>query len=286
MLAAGQGRRTLLCEIEPRGDIASALETGPLAFEAREILPGLSAMAMDTEASLREYLALHLHVPFAARLGPLARTFDFVATAAPGVKEILTIGKLCWEVRERHYDLVVVDAPASGHVVAQITAPDTIARLVQVGMVRNQTTWMRQILHDPAQTGTVIVTSPEEMPVAETIELAARLHDEAGVDLSAVIVNRVLPELFGRAEEERFELVRSEEALVALRAEIGPAVDHVLEAATLAVSLRRERAGHLGRLRDALPDGVPLLYVPEQFARLAGRRTVNRVADALGEELS
>ena len=284
MLAAGQGRRTLLCEIEPGGAVAAALETGPLAFEARELQPNLSAMAMDTEASLREYLALQLRIPFMARLGPLARTFDFVATAAPGVKEILTIGKLCWEVRERHYDLVVVDASASGHVVAQITAPDTIARLVQVGLVRNQTSWMREILHDPAQTGTVIVTSPEEMPVAETIELAERLREGAQVDLSAVIVNRVLPELFGRSEEERFELLRTGDAMALLRAEVGPGIEHVLDAAALAVSLRRERAGHLARLRDAL-QSVPLVYVPEQFARFAGRRTVNRVAEALAEEI-
>ena len=242
-------------------------------------------MAMDTEASLREYLALQLHLPFMARLGPLARTFDFVATAAPGVKEILTIGKLCWEVRERHYDLVVVDASSSGHVVAQITAPDTIAGLVHVGLVRSQTAWMREILHDPVQTGTVIVTSPEEMPVAETIELAGRLRETAQVDLSAVVVNRVLPELFNRSEEERFEHLRVDDSLGLLRAEVGPAVERVLEAAALAVSLRRERAGHLARLRAALPAGVALLYVPEQFARLAGRRTVNRVAEALAEEL-
>ena len=72
---------------------------------------------MDTEASLREYLKLQLRIPVVGRIGPLAKAFDFVATAAPGVREILTVGKLCWEVRERHYDLVVVDAPASGHIV-------------------------------------------------------------------------------------------------------------------------------------------------------------------------
>ena len=67
-------------------------------------------MAMNTEDSLREYLRLYVRLPLVARLGPLARTFDFVADAAPGVKEILTVGKVCYEVRERHYDLVVVDA--------------------------------------------------------------------------------------------------------------------------------------------------------------------------------
>ena len=88
------------------------------------------------------------------------------------------MGKLTWEVREDHYDLVVVDASASGHIVGQLAAPDAINELVQVGLVRDQTGWMLDILGDPAQTGVVIVAAPEEMPVQETIELAARLRDE------------------------------------------------------------------------------------------------------------
>ena len=87
------------------------------------------------------------------RIGPLAKVFDFVATAAPGVHEILTVGKLCYEVRERHYDLVVVDASASGHIVGQLAAPQAINQLVQVGLIRQQTDWMLDILVDPATTG-------------------------------------------------------------------------------------------------------------------------------------
>lgn len=97
-------------------------------------------MSMNTEESLKGGLSLQLKIPFIARIGPLARTFDFIANAAPGVKEILTIGKLAWEVRERHYDLVVVDSVATGHIVGQLaTAPQAINELVQVGLVRNQT---------------------------------------------------------------------------------------------------------------------------------------------------
>lgn len=108
-LAASRGKRTLLCEVDAKGNLAAAFETSPTEFEQREIAPGLWAMSMDTEASLREYLRLQLKLPLLSRLGPLARTFDFVANAAPGVKEILVVGKLCWEVRSAHYDLVVVE---------------------------------------------------------------------------------------------------------------------------------------------------------------------------------
>ena len=128
------------------------------------------------------------------------------------MKEILTVGKLCWEVRERHYDLVVVDAPATGHVVAQLAAPQAINELVKVGLVREQTAWMVDLLSDPDVTGAVIVAAPEEMPVSETIELAERIRAETTVDLAAVIVNKVLPELFGRGEEEIFTALRERPA--------------------------------------------------------------------------
>jgi anion-transporting ArsA/GET3 family ATPase len=175
LLAAEQGKKTLVCEVDAKGNLADFYEAGDTAFDARELQPNLWAMSMDTEASLKEYLRLQLKIPLLGRIGPVARTFDFIATAAPGVKEILTIGKLAYEVRERHYDLVVVDSVASGHIVGQLTAPQGINELVSVGMVRNQTQWMLDILTDPAQTGVVIVSAPEEMPVTETIELTDRL---------------------------------------------------------------------------------------------------------------
>jgi anion-transporting ArsA/GET3 family ATPase len=285
MLGAQRGKRTLACEFDAKGNLADFFETGPTRFEAREIQPRLFAMSMDTEESLKEYLSLQLKIPFVARLGPLARTFDFVANAAPGVKEILTVGKVAWEVRRQSYDLVVVDAVATGHIIGQLSAPDAINELVQVGLVREQTGWMRDILHDPTTTGAVIVTSPEEMPVNETIELADRLAAETNVDLAAIVVNRVLPELFGRGEEEVFERLQQPELIEQLTAAIGGPAQPLFDAAQLAVTLRRTRAGHLGRLREALDPTLPLLYVPYQFTRTHGLRTTHQVAEALSAEL-
>ena len=138
-LSAQAGRRTLVCEMDAKGSLAAAFDVDELRFEPRQIEPRLFGMTMNTEDSLREYLRLFVKVPLVGRIGPLARTFDFVADAAPGVKEILSVGKLCYEVRERHYDLVVVDAEASGHIIGQISAPTVIADLVKVGLVRDQT---------------------------------------------------------------------------------------------------------------------------------------------------
>ncbi|MGH9163985.1 MAG: ArsA family ATPase [Acidimicrobiales bacterium] len=285
LLAARRGKRTLVCEVDAKGDLSAFLETGPTTFKGHRVQPGLDVMAMDTEESLKEYLALNLRLPPMARIGPLARMFEFVATAAPGVREILTVGKLAYEVRRARYDLVVVDASATGHVVGQLAAPQAINDLVRVGLVRQQTRWMLDILSDPARTGLVIVAAPEEMPVHETIELAARIRSETIVDLAAIVVNRVLPELFGRGEEAVFEALAGAEPRAVLAGEVEGDVGPVLDAARLAVTLRRTRAGHLENLRRAVDPSIPLLYLPYLFNRAHGLRSTHQVADALAAEL-
>ena len=285
LLSSQLGKRTLACEVDAKGDLSAFFETGPTSFKEREIQPGLFAMSMDTEASLKEYLALQLKLPHMARLGPLARMFDFVATAAPGVREILTVGKFAYEARQGHYDLVVVDASATGHIVGQLAAPQAIKELIHVGLVRQQTGWLLEVLSDPAQTGLVIVTTPEEMPVSETVELAARVEAETSVDLAAIVVNRVLPELFGRGEEEVFERLATPPHDAALAERVGGDVGPILDAARLAVTLRRTRAGHLEHLRESVDPTVPLLYVPYLFVRSHGLRSLHQVAEALAAEM-
>jgi anion-transporting ArsA/GET3 family ATPase len=201
------------------------------------------------------------------------------------VKEILTVGKLTWEVREGHYDLVVVDASATGHVVGQLGSPVAMADLVKVGVVRQQTEWMIDMLKDPATTGVVVVTTPEEMPVNETLELIDRLHSETTIDVAGVIANRVLPELFTHAEEALFERIDTPDAREALEGVVGPGAGVVVDASRTAVGLRRSRTVHLSRLRDELPGELPVVYVPYLFTRSHGIRTTRQVADFLAQEL-
>jgi anion-transporting ArsA/GET3 family ATPase len=129
------------------------------------------------------------------------------------------------------------------------------------------------------------VATPEEMPVTETLELTARLRDETVVDVAAVVVNRVLPELFTRGEEEVFRALRQPEPEAALAAAVSGPVAPVFDGAELAVKLRRTRAEHLATLREGLPRGVELLYVPELFQRTHGVRATRQIAESLGAEL-
>ncbi|MFZ9042255.1 MAG: ArsA family ATPase [Ilumatobacteraceae bacterium] len=282
-LAARRGKRTLICEMDAKGAIADAFDVSALTFEPRAVDRGLDAMAMNTEDAMREYLRVYVKVPLLGKIGPLARTFDFVADAAPGVKEVLAIGKLCFEVRERRYDLVIVDAEATGHIVAQLAAPRIIRDLAQVGLVREQADWMLDLLVDPEITGVALVATPEEMPVTEAVALTERLEAEVGIAPAVVFANRVLPDRLdddGRAVLDRLGEVDAE-----LVAAAGTGVRTVVAAARIAEARRRTGANHLARLREALPD-VGFVEVPELFTRATGRRVVSLLADALDERLA
>ena len=173
----------------------------------------------------------------------------------------------------------------AGDPLGQLAAPVAINDLVKVGLVRNQTDWMIDILTDAATTGVVVVTVAEEMPVSETLELIGRLDDETQIDVASVVVNRVLPELFGRSEEETFDRLRQPDGVAVLDERVGGGVGPVLDGAELAVSLRRSRVAHLERLRGGLPPNMAVLYLPYLFHRSHGVRATSRIADALGDEL-
>ncbi len=267
LLAAERGKRTLVCEFDAKGNLADFFESGPTKFQPREITAGLFAMSMDPEESLKEYLTLQLRLPLMARIGPLARIFEFVATAAPGVREVLTVGKVVWEVREKRTGTSSWSTPAP-----PATSSASSPRR------RQSTNWCRSApsasrptgwstssrdRHRPAWSSS---PRPEEMPVNETIELAGRLEAETNVDLAAVdrqpgAARAVRP---GRGRGVR-PPGRRRRAGRRRRGDVEP----IVEAARLAVTLRRSRAEHLDRLREALPPDLPMLYLPVPVPAIA-----------------
>ena len=155
-----------------------------------------------------------------------------------------------------------------------------------MGLIRTQTDWMLDILSDPARTGLVAVTTPEEMPVAETLELAGQGgRRDHGAAVRRWWSTGCSPSCSAVGRRQVFEELRRPERPAALSAAVGGDVAPVLEGARLAVTMRRTRAGHLQRLRDGLDPPVPLLYLPYLFSRVHGLRTTRQVAASLGEEL-
>lgn len=195
LLAQRQGLRVLAVEMGSPGGLSAHFSTGPLAFKPREIRPGLHAMHMVRSEALLEYLSLQLRLPGMGRFGPFARAFDALATAAPAVREIITIGKVLWEVKEERWDLVVADAPPTGQIGSYLRAPVSISELVPTGRVRAQSEWMREALSNPATTQLALVNMPEELPTTETLETIEWLGSQQLVADPVVLTNRVLPEL-------------------------------------------------------------------------------------------
>ncbi len=246
--AASTGKRTLIVEMDDKGAVARSLNTPELQFVASEVAPNLFAMSMNTEDSLREYIRLFVKNPLVSTFGPLAKILDFVANAAPGVKEILAVGKLCWEVRERNYDIVIVDAEATGHIVAQVDAPSILSNLVQVGVIREQTKWMQEILHDQSTTGVVIVATPEEMPVLETMQLMDTLQNTTSVGVAAVVANRVHDDVVQGGDVAVFDSLWQAVQLNTMSSDASEALHAPMQLLNVATQRRRNEVGNLEQL--------------------------------------
>ncbi|MCP3991092.1 MAG: ArsA family ATPase [Actinomycetia bacterium] len=209
--AAATGKRVLAIDASAGNGLGRALgleEPLPPGHQVSfDDPPTLVALALDTEAALDEYVGLNLKTPIAPRLvRSVARIFEYVATAAPAVREILTIGKIGNEVRQGSWDLVVADAPATGHAVELLSAPDTLKGLVGRGPLAADTAWISELLADPETTSLVVVTVAEELAVSETQELLDRLAAETTASVSSLVVNRWPPAVTaaGRAEAASF----------------------------------------------------------------------------------
>jgi anion-transporting ArsA/GET3 family ATPase len=195
LVAQRQGKRVLAVEMGSPGGLSGHFSTNALGFEPREVRPGLHAMHIVRSEALLEYLSLQLRLPGMGRFGAVARAFDALATAAPAVREIITIGKIYWEVNADRWDLVVADAPPTGQIGSYLRAPRSIAELVPTGRVRSQADAMAELLADHDRTRLVLVNLAEELPTTETIETMEWLAKEELIAPPTVIVNRVLPEI-------------------------------------------------------------------------------------------
>lgn len=186
------GRRVLAVGMTGDGSgLSSHLGSPPLGFAPEEVRPDLFAMVLDRSKALIEYLHLQLGIPALALFGPVAKAFDALASTAPGVREIVSMGKVLHEVRKGEWDQVIVDAPPIGQIGSYLRAARTITELVPAGRIRDQAGWMGELLSDRTQV--ILVSVPEELPISETKEALAWINAEDLVSEIEVISNRVLP---------------------------------------------------------------------------------------------
>jgi len=189
------GRRVLAIDMANSGSLGAHLGEPDLTFAPRMVGEGLEAMTLDRADALIEYLRVQIGVPAVATIGPAARAFDALASTAPAIREVVSMGKVLWEVKKGEWDLVVADAPPTGQIGSYLRSARTVRQLVAAGRILDQVEWMEQLLTDPSRSELVLVTLLEELPVLETVETIDWVRDEGLVGRLTVVANRVLPPL-------------------------------------------------------------------------------------------
>ncbi len=281
LAVARAGRRTLVCEVAEQERITQTFGHAPAGFAETQVAENLSAFSINPEDAKEEWLRDQLRSARLAGLLNNSRIFQYLTAAAPGLDELVTLGKI-WELsqlqrrkrQDRPYDTTIVDAPATGHGLAMLRAPRTYADIAKVGPIRNHATQIGAFVTDPASTAVVAVAHAEEMPVNETIELQDRLAEELNVELAAVLVNAVLPERFDAEQAKR---------LASLDGDGGPATREAVATALDAHDRARRQRAQVARLRRGVD--APVLTLPFVTDPELGREGLELLATEIGRKL-
>jgi len=274
LAAARSGRSVLVVEIEGKSGLAAMFGHDELGYEARDLAPGIRARTLTPDDALIEYLQEHALGRLSRRLAR-AGAVDMVATAIPGMKDILVLGKVKQLERADPADLIIVDAPAAGHAVTFLLSPAGLHDAVRAGPIRSQADDVIDLLTDGSRAQVMLVTLPEETPVNELVDTAFTLEDRVGVKLAPVVINGCLD----HAPPD----VSAEELADAARAADLPITPSDIGALVAAARFRAARVTNereqIERLARRLP--LPQIQLPFLFTAAIGPDDVRVLADAL-----
>lgn len=192
--AARVGLDVLVVEVEGKSGLAASFGRPPLTYKEEELAPRVRGRTLTPDEAMLEYLEDHGLKRVSKRLVSTG-VLDVVATAAPGMKDILVLGKVKQLERARAADLILIDAPAAGHAINFLLSPRGLLDAVRVGPIRSQATDVIEMLSDPQRCQVMLVALPEETPVNELVDTAYALEDRVGIALTPIVVNSVYPNL-------------------------------------------------------------------------------------------
>jgi len=273
---ARRGRRTLAVEMDVAGRLQAVLGGAPP--------PGLSVISVDGRAALEEYLGLIIPVKRLLASIFSSRIYQYFVAAAPGLKELMTVGKIWYEATRQErgrpaWDAIVVDAPATGHSLQYLRMPQAARETFGVGLVQREATKITELLRDARTTAVHLVTLAEEMPVAETLESREQLRS-LGLPLGHVIVNRVHRRQFDASVVERVRTAAGRES-----SDEGALLACVAERAAEESGWSEINATYLARLRAGIGD-APLVELPFLFVEEFGRDELERLSRLLEAGMS
>jgi len=275
-MAARAGLTTLIVEVEGKSGLGAAFgRPEPLTYDEVVLAPGggpdgaadVRARTLTPDDALIEYLRDHGMKRVSKRLAS-SGAIDVVATAVPGIKDILVLGKVKSLERSNTADLIILDAPAAGHAVTFLMSARGLLDAARVGPIRAQAQDVMELLHDPARCQTLLVTLPEETPVNEVVETAYKLEDRVGVSLLGVVVNGLYPVLADLDTDPGD----------------GPEGADLGRAAAFRMARQRLQAEQLARLGDELP--LPQIHLPFVFTTAIGPAEIDALASAFARSLA
>lgn len=281
LVLARRGRRTLAVEMDAAGRLP-ALLGGTASTTPQEIRPGLHVLAVDGRTALEEYLGMIIPVKRLLASVFQSRVYQYFVAAAPGLKELMTVGKIWYEATREEagrpaWDAVVVDAPATGHGLQYLRMPQAAMEAFGAGLVQREASRVVELLQDARTTAVHLVTLAEDMPVTEALEAHAQLTGPLGMPVGAVVVNRV--------HHRRFEadvLVRLERAARTAAAGEKALLRAVAERAVEETSWAAINAQHVERLRAALGTAT-IVVLPYLFAEEFGDAEIATLTRILKE---
>jgi anion-transporting ArsA/GET3 family ATPase len=191
------GRRVVLAETAPTESVARYFEDSPapLGYEGRELRPGLHALRIEPEAALAEYLGLQIGLRGLAERVLRTEMFQQLLEAVPGWRELIILGKV-WHLEQETdrldrpvHDLVIVDAPATGHGLTFLDVPRVVQQAVRAGPLSRHSSWVEALIHDRERTLLLPVTLPEDLPVLETAQLIERARTDIDIGVDRIVVN-------------------------------------------------------------------------------------------------
>jgi anion-transporting ArsA/GET3 family ATPase len=270
LVASRAGKRTVICEVAEQERLSDIFGVDAAGHDERELAPNLHAVSVDPELAKEEWLRYQLKSGTLAGVLGGSSVFRYLSAAAPGLSELVTIGKV-WDLAQLErrtggsvFDLAVVDAPSTGHGIAMLRAPSTYAGVARVGPIRRQALEIDAFLRDRRRTGVVVVALPEEMPVNETLDIERRLQEEMEMAIDSAVVNALYPQRFTGADAKHLRAVANQ--------------DGAVRAALAEHERVRGQRSQLRRLRrglDAPVATLPFLFEPElglpEVEQLAGR---------------
>ena len=273
--AARTGMSVLIVEVEGKSGLAACFGEAPLTYEEAELRPGLRARTLTPDDALLEYLDAHGMRRISRRLSR-SGALDVVATAVPGMRDILVLGKVKQLERSAAADLIVLDAPAAGHAISFLLSARGLLDAVKVGPIQKQAAEVVELLTDPARCQVILVTLPEETPVNELVDTAFAVEDRAGVALGPIVVNGCMPPMGDDLGD-----------LAGTRADAAAAgwsvdereLDALSRAAEFRTGLLERQADQCARLAEHLP--LPQIRLPAFFTADIGPLEIERLADEL-----